>query len=167
MSRTCRERASVRWPDILADCMQPDHPAISVAVAESDATLVEDRDGAILRVKVKNRLPCVCFFVDQRPGHTESVTRTFPSIRSPCCSRVVKAIDSRSVNPWSHFHRAHPPSHYSVQYVLFSRAMTTISPYSCFFLVRHRRNILATLQSSQDWTPYLAMVTCTITRQEQ
>lgn len=42
--------------------MQPDHPAISVTVAESDATLVEEKDGAVLQVKVKNSLPCVCFF---------------------------------------------------------------------------------------------------------
>ena len=37
----------------------PDHPALSLTLAEHDAKLAEDRDGSLLKVVIKNKLPCV------------------------------------------------------------------------------------------------------------
>ncbi|KAI0709428.1 trafficking protein particle complex subunit 10 [Earliella scabrosa] len=36
----------------------PDHPALSLTLAEHDAKLAEDRDGSLLKVVIKNKLPC-------------------------------------------------------------------------------------------------------------
>ena len=41
------------------DILYPDHPALSVTVSGSEARLAQDRDGALLDVIVRNRLPCV------------------------------------------------------------------------------------------------------------
>lgn len=44
----------------IIDVTQPDHPAISISVADNDAKLAENRDGALVNVKINNLLPCVC-----------------------------------------------------------------------------------------------------------
>ncbi|KAI0636805.1 trafficking protein particle complex subunit 10 [Trametes polyzona] len=44
--------------DLDAETPYPDHPALSMAVAEQDAKLAESRDGSLLKVAIHNRLPC-------------------------------------------------------------------------------------------------------------
>ncbi|KAI0748290.1 trafficking protein particle complex subunit 10 [Daedaleopsis nitida] len=41
-----------------ADTPFPDHPALVVSLAEHDAKLAEDRDGSLLKIVIKNKLPC-------------------------------------------------------------------------------------------------------------
>ncbi|TFY59462.1 hypothetical protein EVJ58_g5755 [Rhodofomes roseus] len=44
--------------ELQADMLYPDHPALSVTMAESEARLAQDQDGALLEVTVRNQLPC-------------------------------------------------------------------------------------------------------------
>ncbi|KAI8998488.1 trafficking protein particle complex subunit 10 [Trametes punicea] len=41
-----------------SDTPYPDHPALSMSIADYDAKLAETRDGSLLKVVVQNRLPC-------------------------------------------------------------------------------------------------------------
>ncbi|OCH95045.1 hypothetical protein OBBRIDRAFT_788779 [Obba rivulosa] len=41
-----------------ADLLHPDHPAIAIAITDRTARLAESRDGVLLEVTVRNRLPC-------------------------------------------------------------------------------------------------------------
>ena len=49
----------------------PDHSALSVSLVSDDAELAGSRDGSLLRVVVRNKLPCVSQIVPQGAVHID------------------------------------------------------------------------------------------------
>ena len=45
------------------DVVHPDHPALSVSIADGNARLAGDQDGALLEIVVHNYLPCVSLLI--------------------------------------------------------------------------------------------------------